>query len=66
MIVVAALQIIILLNTRTPIGWDVGAVMKAVIRPKSGAEYVSINPNNLFLISIYHGIYQLFYPMGVP
>ncbi|MBB1168549.1 glycosyltransferase family protein [Lacticaseibacillus paracasei] len=64
MIVVAALQIIILLNTRTPIGWDVGAVMKAVIRPKSGAEYVSINPNNLFLISIYHGIYQLFLSHG--
>lgn len=64
MIMIVALQVLILLNTQTPIGWDVGDVMNAVIHPRSGIEYVSINPNNLFLISIYHSLYQLFLSQG--
>lgn len=64
MIMIVALQVLILLNTQTPIGWDVGDVMNAVIHPRSGIEYVSINPNNLFLISIHHSLYQLFLSQG--
>lgn len=59
---IGVLQVIILLNTQTPIGWDVGDVMKAIVDPKNGVEYASINPNNLFLISVYHIIYHAFLP----
>lgn len=60
MILAATIQVIILLNTNTPLGWDVGSVVTVAIDPSIGSNYVSINPNNLFLISFYHSIYALF------
>ncbi|MCI1940227.1 MAG: hypothetical protein LKJ24_07105 [Lacticaseibacillus paracasei] len=60
MILAALIQVIILLNTNTPLGWDVGSVVTVAIDPSIGSNYVSINPNNLFLISFYHSLYALF------
>lgn len=56
------IQLIVLFNTKTPIGWDVGSVVSIAIKPSIGSNYVSINPNNLFLISLYHFLYAWLMP----
>lgn len=56
------IQLIVLFNAKTPIGWDVGSVVSIAIKPSIGSNYVSINPNNLFLISLYHFLYAWLMP----
>lgn len=62
---IIGLQIFILLNVTTAIGWDVGAIISRVNKPDSLNDYLSIYPNNqlyFFLMFFYNKVISLFIP----